>query len=251
MVGTPIGNLGDLTDSALAALREADLVCAEDTRRTRKLLTHYDVHPPRLVSVRAQNEQAGAARLVRWLAEGRRVAYVTDAGMPALSDPGQRLARRVLDAGGRLAVAPGPDAATAALAVAGFPTDRWCFEGFLPVKGADRARRLAAIAAEERTVVLFEAPHRLARTLGALVPAVGARRPAALVNDLTKRFEHVWRGPLGELAAEPAVAAPRGEFVLVLAPATADGPATVDGPAIADRPATTDGPAPVAPEAPR
>ncbi|HEX6872731.1 MAG TPA: 16S rRNA (cytidine(1402)-2'-O)-methyltransferase [Micromonosporaceae bacterium] len=216
LVGTPIGNLADLTDGALAALRAADVVCAEDTRRTRKLLTAFDLHPARLVSVRAHNEAHEAVRVRRWLAEGRQVVYVTDAGMPVLSDPGQRLARLVLDAGATVAVAPGPDAVTTALLRSGLPVRRWCFEGFLPVKGGARARRLAAIGAQTRAVVLFEAPHRLLRTLADLVAAAGPDRPAAVLNDLTKLFERAWRGSLGPVAAQLAGVEPRGEFVVVL-----------------------------------
>ncbi len=177
LVGTPIGNLGDLTPAALAALRAADVICAEDTRRTRKLLTANGIGARRLTSIRAQNEEREAARVVRWVAEGRAVAYVTDAGMPAVSDPGERLVRAVLAAGGRVAAAPGPDAATAALALSGLPADRWAFEGFLPVKGQARGERLARIAAESRTTVVYEAPHRLAAHAGRPGGA-GRPRPA-------------------------------------------------------------------------
>jgi 16S rRNA (cytidine1402-2'-O)-methyltransferase len=218
VVGTPIGNLGDLTPAARAALDAADVICAEDTRRTRKLLSAFDIHPPLLVSVREHNEERESARVLRWLAEGRRVAYVTDAGMPTVSDPGQRLVRAVLDGGGRVAVVPGPDAATTALLLSGFPAGSWCFEGFLPVKGTGRAQRLAAIAAGYRTVVLFEAPHRLLRTLADLTTACGTDRAVAVANDLTKRFERVWRGPLGEVQGELAATGPRGEFVIVISP---------------------------------
>ncbi|GAA3301778.1 16S rRNA (cytidine(1402)-2'-O)-methyltransferase [Dactylosporangium vinaceum] len=217
LVGTPIGNLGDLSDGALAALRAADVVCAEDTRRTRKLLSAYDLHPAQLVSVREHNEERSAARVLDQLRAGRRVALVSDAGMPMLSDPGQRVARHVLDGGGELRVAPGPDAASTALLLSGLPAQRWCFEGFLPAKGAERAQRVAAVTGEPRTVVLYEAPHRLLRTLDDLVTAAGAARPVAVLNDLTKFYERAWRGALGqvrdELAAGPE---PRGEFVIVL-----------------------------------
>jgi 16S rRNA (cytidine1402-2'-O)-methyltransferase len=169
-----------------------------------------------LVSVREHNEQRQAARVVRWLADGRTVAYVTDAGMPVLSDPGERLVRAVIAAGGDVSVAPGPDAATCALLVSGLPMNRWCFEGFLPVKGRLRHERLAAIAAEPRTVVLFEAPHRLARTIADLAAVVGDQRPVAVANDLSKRYERVWRGPIGAVQAELAATEPRGEFALVL-----------------------------------
>jgi 16S rRNA (cytidine1402-2'-O)-methyltransferase len=220
-VGTPIGNLADVSDRIRRTLATADVICAEDTRRTRHLLTAYDVHPPMLVSVREHNEQRQAAQVLRWLADGRSVAYVTDAGMPVLSDPGERLVRAVLAAGGLVAVAPGPDAASCALLVSGLPSARWCFEGFVPVKGRARRERLAALAAEPRTVVLFEAPHRLLRTLAELAGVVGARRQVAVANDLTKRYENVWRGPIGEVLAELGGIEPRGEFALVLAGADA------------------------------
>ncbi len=217
LVGTPIGNLGDVSDRIRRTLATADVVCAEDTRRTRRLLTAYDVHPALLVSVREHNEQRQAARVLRWLEEGRAVAYVTDAGMPVLSDPGERLVRAVIASGGTVAVAAGPDAATCALLVSGLPSGRWCFEGFLPVKGRARRDRLAEVAAEPRTVVLFEAPHRLLRTLTELAAAVGARRGVAVVNDLSKRYERVWRGPIGVVLAELNAIQPRGEFAVVLA----------------------------------
>jgi 16S rRNA (cytidine1402-2'-O)-methyltransferase len=145
------------------------------------------------------------------------VVYVTDAGMPVLSDPGERLVRAVIAADGVVAVAPGPDAASAALLVSGLPSARWCFEGFLPVKGRARRERLAAVAAEPRTVVLFEAPHRLLRTLAELAAIVGAQRRVAVANDLSKRYENVWRGPIGVVLAELDRIEPRGEFALVLA----------------------------------
>lgn len=218
LIGTPIGNLGDLPAGALEALRSADVLCAEDTRRTRKLLSAYGVHPARLVSIRAHNERREAARVLGWLAEGKRVGYVTDAGMPTVSDPGQELVRAVLDAGGSVAVAPGPDAVTTALALSGFPVERWCFEGFLPVKGAERAARLVAVAAEPRTVVFFEAPHRLLRTLENLAESAGGHRGIAVLSELTKRFERVFRGTVATAADQFRQSPPRGEFVLVLAP---------------------------------
>lgn len=217
IVGTPIGNLADVTDRIRSTLTTADVICAEDTRRTRRLLAAYDVHPPMLVSVREHNEQRQAAQVVRWLADGRSVAYVTDAGMPVLSDPGERLVRAVIAADGAVAVAAGPDAATSALLLSGLPAARWCFEGFLPVKGRVRRDRLAAVAAEPRTTVLFEAPHRLLRTLAELAAIAGAQRQVAVANDLSKRYEKVWRGPIGAVLAELDGIEPRGEFVLVLA----------------------------------
>ncbi len=216
LVGTPIGNLGDLTDGALACLRAADVVCAEDTRRTRGLLTAFDVHPSRLVSIRAETEAAAVAGVLDWLAQGLAVALVTDAGMPGISDPGEVLVRGVVEAGGAVAVAPGPDAATTALLASGLPVDRWCFEGFLPRKGSDRAARLAALRAETATAVVYEAPHRLLRTLADLEAALGPDRPVAVAKDVTKRFERIWRGPVAQVRAELDDADVRGEFVLVI-----------------------------------
>ena len=218
LVGTPIGNVGDLTPGADQALRRADVVCAEDTRRSGLLLAAAGIRAGRLHSVRAHNEVAQAQRVVRWVAEGRVVAYVTDAGMPTVSDPGERLTRAVLAAGGRVEVAAGPDAATAALLLRGFPRDRWAFEGFLPTKGTARRERLDALAAEPRTAVLYEAPHRLLRTLADLVSTLGPDRAATVVNDMTKRYERTWRGPLSRLRDDLAAAEPQGEFAVVLAP---------------------------------
>lgn len=228
LVGTPIGNLRDVSDRARRVLAQADVVCAEDTRRTRRLLAAYGLHPPSLVSVREHNEQRQAARVLRWLAEGRQVVYVTDAGMPVLSDPGERLVRAVIAAGGSVAVAPGPDAATSALLVSGLPSQRWCFEGFLAARGGDRRQRLAAVAAESRTVVLFEAPHRLLRTLADLAAVTGPDRRVAVANDLTKRYEQVWRGPVGAVLADLAGIEPRGEFVVVVSGAGDKGPDPID-----------------------
>lgn len=223
LVGTPIGNLADVSDRIRKALAAADVICAEDTRRTRGLLTAYDIHPPMLVSIREHNEQRQAARVLRWLADGRSVAYVTDAGMPVLSDPGARLVRAVIAAEGEVAVAAGPDAATCALLISGLPMARWCFEGFLPVKGRVRRERLAAIAAEPRTIVLFEAPHRLVRTIADLAEVLGDQRPVAVANDLSKRYERVWRGPIGAVLAQLTGTEPRGEFALVVAGSVSPG----------------------------
>ncbi len=217
LVGTPIGNLADISDRALRTLAAADVICAEDTRRTRRLLSAYDIHPPLLVSVRQHNEQRQAAAVRGWLAADRSVVYVTDAGMPVLSDPGERLVRAVLAADGAVSVAPGPDAATCALLVSGLPSGRWCFEGFLPVKGRARRQRAAALAAEPRTTVLFEAPHRLLRTMAELAAVVGPARQVVVANDLSKRYERVWRGPIGAVLAQLDGSEPRGEFVVVLA----------------------------------
>jgi 16S rRNA (cytidine1402-2'-O)-methyltransferase len=216
LVGTPIGNLGDLTPRAVEALTSAGVICCEDTRHSRRLLTHAGVRAERLVAVHEHNEQEQAVKVVRWLDEGKVVAVVTDAGLPGISDPGERLVRAAADAGHVVEVVPGPPAAVAGLVVSGLPTGRFCFEGFLPRKGAERGRRLAVVAAEERTTVLFEAPHRLASTLAELAEACGPDRPCSLARELTKLHEEVWRGTLGAAAHRAAGQPPRGEHVVIV-----------------------------------
>jgi 16S rRNA (cytidine1402-2'-O)-methyltransferase len=220
LVGTPIGNLGDLSPRAVETLAKADIIAAEDTRHTRALLAHAGVPATgRLVALHAHNEAETAARLIQRIAAGARVAYVTDAGMPGISDPGERLVAAALAAGVGVAVVPGPSAALAALVVSGFPTGRFAFEGFLPRKGKERAARLAALAGEDRTVVVFESPRRLLSTLDDLADALGGDRPVAVGRELTKMFETVWRGTLGQAAETAGVGPePRGEQVIVIGP---------------------------------
>lgn len=215
LVGTPLGNLGDLAPRAAEALAGADVVACEDTRRTGRLLHHLGIKVP-MVVVNDHTEHDLAPDLVARAAAGQRVALVSDAGMPAISDPGQRLVRSAVDAGVPVEVVPGPTAAVAALVVSGLPTDRFVFEGFLPRKGRERADRLAGVAGERRTVVLYEAPHRLRRTLDDLAAVAGDDRPVALGRELTKLHEAVWRGTLGEARARAARDAPRGEHVIVV-----------------------------------
>jgi 16S rRNA (cytidine1402-2'-O)-methyltransferase len=216
LVGTPIGNLGDLAPRAVEALAGATVIAAEDTRRTRALLSHAGVSlsSSRLVALHGHNEAEMSARLVDEMVAGARVAYVTDAGMPGISDPGERLVRAALERGLPVEAVPGPSAALTALVISGLPTSRFVFEGFLPRKGAERAARLAALAAEERTAVIFESPRRLLATLADLAAALGPDRPVAVARELTKVFETVWRGPLGEAVADGPE--PRGEQVLVI-----------------------------------
>ena len=224
LVATPIGNLGDLSPRAVEALRTADVIAAEDTRRTRALMTHAGVPGgARLVSVHEHNERMRAAELVERIRAGDRVAFVTDAGMPGISDPGERLVRVCVEAGLRVEVVPGPSAVLAALVVSGLPTARFVMEGFLPRSGRDRAERLAQVAAEVRTTVLFEAPNRVAATLSDLAGVCGPDRRVVIARELTKRFEEVWRGTLAEAAAHVASEEPRGEHVLVLAGAPPTG----------------------------
>jgi 16S rRNA (cytidine1402-2'-O)-methyltransferase len=220
LVGTPIGNLGDLAPRAVEALREADVIAAEDTRRTRGLLSHAGIRGGnRLRSVHAHNEQASAAGLVAQMLDGRTVAYVTDAGMPGISDPGEELVRACVEAGVPVEVVPGPSAALTALVLSGFPTARFVFEGFLPRKGRARTERLEVIAGEHRTVVCFEAPSRVAATLADLAVACGPERGVAIARELTKLHEDVWRGTLAGGVEHVTSAEPRGEHVLVVAPA--------------------------------
>ena len=216
LVATPIGNLGDLSPRAATALAAADVVACEDTRRTGRLLQHAGVDGARLLRVDAHTEDRVAARIVAHLDEGRTVAMVTDAGTPGISDPGERLVRRVLDAGHRVSVIPGPTAPVAALVASGLATNRWCMEGFLPRKGTDRVARLAELGVEERTIVLLESPRRLAATLGDLAGALGGDRSVAVARELTKLHEETWRGTLAG-AVDHYVEAPKGEVVIVVA----------------------------------
>ena len=219
LVATPIGNLGDISPRAVEALRAADVIAAEDTRRTRPFLTALGIPAAgRLVSFHGPHEVELAARLVGRIVErGERLACVTDAGMPGISDPGERLVAAALAAGVAVEMVPGPSAALAALVLSGLPTGRFVFEGFLPRKGRQRAERLELLRSEERTVVLFEAPHRLEATLTDLAAALGPERPVAVARELTKVYETVWRGTLGEAAAEGGPVA-RGEQVIVIGP---------------------------------
>jgi 16S rRNA (cytidine1402-2'-O)-methyltransferase len=216
LVATPIGNLGDLSPRAVTALAESDVICCEDTRRTGRLLAHAGVSGPRLLMVNDHNEAARVAEVLRRLDAGERVAVVTDAGMPGVSDPGERLVRAAAEAGHVVEVVPGPSAAIAALVISGLPTARFVFEGFLPRKGSGRQERLAALRGERRTIVLYEAPHRLARTLTDLAGALGPDRRAAAGRELTKLHEEVRRGTLAELAGWAEADEPPGELVLVI-----------------------------------
>ena len=217
LVATPIGNLGDLAPRAVETLRDAEVIAAEDTRRTRALLTHAGVPAGRrLVAVHAHNERARAAELVQRIRSGDRVAYVCDAGMPGISDPGERLVRVCLDAGLRVELVPGPSATLSALVLSGLPTARFVVEGFLPRSGRDREERLGEVAREPRTIVIFEAPHRVAATIGDLAAACGDERRVAIARELTKLYEEVWRGTLADAVVHVGAREPRGEHVLVV-----------------------------------
>jgi 16S rRNA (cytidine1402-2'-O)-methyltransferase len=225
LVATPIGNMGDLSPRAVEALRTADAICCEDSRRTGRLLAHAGIErtSPLLV-VNDHTEAARIGDVLARLARGERVAVVTDAGMPGISDPGERLVRAAAEDGHVVEVVPGPSAAVAALVASGLPTGRFVFEGFLPRKGSGRTQRLFELVDERRTVVMYEAPHRMARTLADLVGALGGDRRVAIARELTKLHEEVWRGPLDDAVAWAAQHEPRGEFVIVLdgAPAPAE-----------------------------
>ncbi|MBK6885814.1 MAG: 16S rRNA (cytidine(1402)-2'-O)-methyltransferase [Tetrasphaera sp.] len=221
LAATPIGDPRDASPRLVHELAGADVVAAEDTRRTRRLCAALGVTPAgRLVSYHEHNEAAASADLVQRLTAGERVLLVTDAGMPSVSDPGYRLVAAAVAAGVEVTCAPGPSAVLMALAVSGLPVDRFCFEGFLPRKPGERARALGELATERRTLVFFEAPHRLADTLAAMAAAFGADRPAAVCRELTKTHEEIRRGPLADLAAW-AAGGVLGEITLVVAGAPA------------------------------
>jgi 16S rRNA (cytidine1402-2'-O)-methyltransferase len=218
LVATPIGNLGDLPPRAVDVLSHVALVCCEDTRRTGLLLQHAGVRAERLAVCNDHTELSRIDDVLHTLAEGRDVAIVSDAGTPGISDPGERIVRATLDAGHPVSAVPGPSAAIMALTISGLATDRFVFEGFIPRKGAERASRLAAIADEHRTIVLYEAPHRVLRTLDDLRDACGDDRVVVVTRELTKLHEEVVRGPLGTID----IGNPRGEYVLVIEGAPLD-----------------------------
>ncbi|CAN5875290.1 16S rRNA (cytidine(1402)-2'-O)-methyltransferase [soil metagenome] len=217
LAATPIGNTGDATPRLVEVLGHADVVAAEDTRRLRRLCERLGVAPTgRVVSYHEHNDAARTPDLVDRVAVGDLVLLVTDAGMPSVSDPGYRLVSAVVAAGLPVTCVPGPSAVLMALAVSGLPVDRFCFEGFLPRRAGERARAAAGLAAEPRTMVFFEAPHRLAAMLSTLAEQLGAGRPAAVCRELTKTYEEVHRGGLAELA-QWASDGVKGEITVVVA----------------------------------
>jgi 16S rRNA (cytidine1402-2'-O)-methyltransferase len=215
MVGTPIGHLGDLSFRALDTLKQAAVIACEDTRRTRRLLTHYSIDRP-VVSLHAHSASDVVERLLDRVAAGESVAYVTDAGTPVISDPGGQLAERAHARGLVVVPVPGPGAVLTALSAAGFPADRFVFLGFLPKRGGARAELLRHIADGEWTAVCYEAPGRLAQLLADLAGSCGAERPAAVARELTKLHEEVRRGTLAELGAYYRAHPPRGEITVVI-----------------------------------
>jgi 16S rRNA (cytidine1402-2'-O)-methyltransferase len=221
VVATPIGNLGDLSPRARDTLRDAQWLLAEDTRHTAQLLHACAIERPpgRTVSLHEHNERGSVVRLVTQMQQGATIALVSDAGTPLVSDPGAALVRAAIDAGIELVSVPGPCAAIAALTLAGLPADRFAFEGFLPAKHAARVAMLRTLAHESRTLVFYEAPHRLRESLDDLAEVLGADRAAAVLREITKRFESAYRGTLGALATQCArdTDMSRGEIVLVVA----------------------------------
>ena len=228
VVATPIGNLGDLSPRALETLKTVAAICAEDTRHTRQLLAHFGVDKP-LVALHEHNEGDAAAPLVARLLAGESLALVSDAGTPLVSDPGFRLVRAAREAGVAVSPVPGASALIAALSVAGLPSDRFVFEGFLPAKANARRERLAALASEPRTLIFYESSHRIEDTLGDAVAAFGADRRAVVARELTKLFETVLDGTLAELAQRVRADANqrKGEFVLLVQGAGEDADAKV------------------------
>ncbi|MCH7845645.1 MAG: 16S rRNA (cytidine(1402)-2'-O)-methyltransferase [Acidobacteria bacterium] len=224
MCATPIGNLEDVSQRLRSTLEAADVVFAEDTRRTGKLMERLGIRAE-LRSFFVGNEQQRLGELRERLRRGETVALVSDAGMPAVSDPGVGAVRLANEVGATVSVVPGPSAVTSALAVAGLGGDRFVFEGFLPRGAGERVRRIEAIAADDRPTVLFSPPTRVAQDLGELADHVGAGRPVVVARELTKLHEEVWRGTLGDAAGHWADdVQPRGEFTLVIAPAAHEPP---------------------------
>ena len=220
IAATPLGNVGDASARLVGALASSDVIAAEDTRRLHRLARDLGVTlTAEVVSLHDAVEGGRAKKLVERLQRGESVVVVSDAGMPLVSDPGYRLVRACLDAGIEVSVLPGPSAVLAALAVSGLPVDRFCFEGFLPRKSGERRRRIDELAGERRTMIFFEAPHRLAEAMGALVDGLGGDRPAAICRELTKTYEEVRRGTLAEL--RDGLGEVRGEITLVVAGAAA------------------------------
>ena len=242
LVATPIGNLGDLSPRARDALADADLICCEDTRRTRALLSAAGIPAGnRLLSLHGHNEAQRLGRVSDCVTAGGTVVVVSDAGTPGSSDPGAGLAAQLAEAGETVTTVPGPSAVIAALVLSGLPTDRFCVEGFLPRKGAERRRRVTALMKDERTSVVFEAPGRVAATVAELA-GVDPGRSVAVVRELTKIHEEVWRGALRDAVEAFAAEPPRGEVVLVVGGAPPAAPPDEDDVEGAVRTALADDP---------
>ena len=227
LVGTPIGNLGDMSPRALRTLEEADFIAAEDTRVTLRLLNHFNIKKP-LVSYYAHNAKRSGERILERILAGENCALVTDAGMPSVSDPGEDLAVRCAEAGIEVTAVPGPSAVVTALALSALPSGRFCFEGFLSTSGKSRREHLDSLKGEKRTMIFYEAPHKLLKTLEDLRGAFGGGRRIALCREMTKLHEETVRTTLDGAVAMYAETPPRGEFVLVIegAPEEAEGQCT-------------------------
>lgn len=219
LVATPIGNLDDISPRAISVLRAAKVICCEDTRHSGTLLKRMNVTPERLIVTNDHTEHDAIEEVMMLLASNEVVAVITDAGTPAISDPGERLVKAAVSAGHAVHATPGPVAFVVAATISGLPTDRIAFDGFLPRSGAERRERLTEVARERRTTVLYEAPHRLKKTLVDLASVCGDDRRIALTRELTKMHEEVWRGSLAEAVQHSQSVAPRGEYAIVIAPA--------------------------------
>ena len=215
LVGTPFGNLGDLSPRAMQTLRDADFIAAEDTRVTMKLLNHFDIRKP-LVSYFEHNKYASGAKILERILAGESCALVTDAGMPAISDPGEELVRLCAESGVEVLVVPGPAALVSAVALSALPSGRFCFEGFLSTSNKSRREHLEGLRGEKRTMIFYEAPHKLMRTLEDLKSTFGAQRRITLCRELTKIHEQTIRTTLGEAVEYFTATPPKGEFVLVI-----------------------------------
>lgn len=215
IVGTPIGNLEDMTFRAIRILQTVDIIAAEDTRHTGKLLQHFQINTPQ-ISYHTHNQQSRIPELVNKLLAGKAIALVTDAGMPGISDPGYELVQACIAANITVIPIPGPSAVITALSAAGLPTDRFVFEGFLAAKGQERQQRLAALSTENRTLIFYEAPHRLRQTLQDFAIAFGGDREIVLARELTKIHEEFWRGIIADAIQYYATHEPQGEFTVII-----------------------------------
>ena len=216
LCATPIGNLEDMTIRAVRMLKEADLIAAEDTRNSIKLLNHFDIHTP-MTSYHEHNRREKGQQLIEKLKSGADIVLITDAGMPAISDPGEDLVRLAAEEGIEVRVIPGASASVSALALSGLDTSKFVFEGFLPVKNKERKQRLAVLAGEERTMIIYEAPHKLKKTLDDLKETFGGERAISLCREITKKHETVQRCTIEEACDYYEKNEPKGEFVLVVA----------------------------------
>jgi 16S rRNA (cytidine1402-2'-O)-methyltransferase len=228
LVATPIGNLGDISERMKSVLEQADIIACEDSRHSGRLVKHMGITSPKYIVVNDHTERDACNGVVEAIMGGKTVALITDAGTPGISDPGSVVVQAVIAAGLSVSAVPGPAALIMALIISGIPTTRFVFEGFLPRSGRDRAERLADIASEMRTVIFYEAPHRIARTLHDLAAACHPDRLIAVTRELTKMHEEVWRGSVSEAALHFATVEAMGEFVVVLAAAEAPLPADED-----------------------